>query len=389
MSSTHTKQPTAARIVSQDPIELRDRVTSQEVTLAPGGLNNAVEAENSSPLPILKLLSSGLSFLVAGINDGSLGALIPYILSTYHISTSMISLIYFTTFLGWLVCAATNTHLTKLFPLGTLLAIGASLQLLPHTLRAWNPPFALFVITFFVSGLGQAYQDSHANTFVSTVKGAHRWLGFIHACYGLGLLISPFVATAVAVKTQHQQGRWMLFYLFPLGLSILNLVLVFVAFRDSIHLARDVTPEQQSDPERETRSKAAISEVKQMLKIRDLWVFCLFFFFYLGAATTSGGWIVEFLVKVRHGELSEMGYVPSGSYGGVFLGRLLLAEPTHRYGERRMLLLYAGICLVLQLIFWFVPNLISSIAMFSIMGFFLGPFFAAVSSVVPSGLPGK
>lgn len=119
-----------------------------------------------------------------------------------------------------------------------------------------------------------------------------------------------------------------------------------------------------------------------MLKIHDLWVFCLFFFFHVGAATTSGGWIVEFLVKVRHGELAEMGYVPSGSYGGLFLGRLLLAEPTHRYGEKRMLLLYAGICLVLQLIFWLVPNLISSIAMFSIMGFFMGPFFAAVGVVV-------
>jgi hypothetical protein len=46
-----------------------------------------------------------------------------------------------------------------------------------------------------------------------------------------------------------------------------------------------------------------------------------------------------------------------------------------------MLLLYAGICLVLQLLFWLVPSLTSSIIMFSIMGFFLGPFFAAVSGM--------
>lgn len=298
-------------------------------------------------------------------------------LNTYHISTSMISLIYFTTFLGWLLCAITNTHLTKLFPLGTLLAIGAAIQILPHALRAWTPPFALYAVTFFISGLGQAYQDSHANTFVSTVKGAHLWLGFIHASYGLGLLVSPFVATAVAVKTQHEaDGKWMLFYLFPLGLSVLNLVLVLIAFRDSVHFKQ---PPSQRDDEHEGGSRTAVSEIKQMLKIRDLWIFCLFFFFYLGVCMASGGWIVEFLVKIRHGELTEMGYVPSGFYGGVFLGRLLLAEPTHRYGENNMLLLYAGICFVLQLVFWFVPNLVSSIAMFSAMGFFLGPFFAAVS----------
>jgi len=174
----------------------------------------------------------------------------------------------------------------------------------------------------------------------------------------------------------------MLFYLFPLGLSTGNLVLVLLAFRDSVHF-KDDTPVQ----EEESRSRTAMSEVKQMLKIRDLWVFCLFFFFYLGTCTTSGGWIVEFLVRVRHGNLSEMGYVPSGSYGGIFLGRLLLAEPTHRFGERWMLLLYAGICFVLQLVFWLVPNLISSIAMFSIMGFFLGPFFAAGVSVASKIFP--
>ncbi|KAH8667624.1 major facilitator superfamily domain-containing protein [Tricladium varicosporioides] len=347
--------------------------------------NVCVESAPPSLLT-LKLLSSGSSFFVAGINDGSLGALLPYMLSTYHISTSMISLIYFTTFLGWLVCAITNTHLSKFFPLGSLLAMGALLQVIPHVLRVWKPPFALFVITFFISGIGQAYQDSHANTFVSTVKGAHRWLGFIHACYGLGLLISLFVATAVAVKTQNGDGRWMLFYLFPLGLSVLSLVLVLIAFRDSVHLKKYPVSHQQPNEE-EGRSRAAMTEVKQMLKIREFWVFCLFFFFYLGVCTTSGGWIVEYLVRVRHGNLSEMGYVPSGSYGGIFLGRLLLAEPTHRFGESRMLLLYAGICFAFQLVFWFVPNLISSIAMFSIMGFFLGPFFAAGVSVASKIFP--
>ncbi len=93
------------------------------------------------------------------------------------------------------------------------------------------------------------------------------------------------------------------------------------------------------------------------------------------------GWVVEYLVTIRHGQLSKIGFVPAGSYAGIFLGRLFLAEPTHRFGERRMLLLYAGICLVLQLLFWLVPSLTSSIIMFSIMGFFLGPFFAAVSGM--------
>lgn len=74
-----------------------------------------------------------------------------------------------------------------------------------------------------------------------------------------------------------------------------------------------------------------------------------------------------------------MGYVPAGYNGGMFLGRVILAEPTHRFGERRMLSIYAALCFVMQLIFWLVPNVISSAVAFSLMGFLLGPAFAGVS----------
>ena len=42
---------------------------------------------------LFKLASAGLSFLCAGLNDGSLGALIPYILRSYHIDTDLVSVV--------------------------------------------------------------------------------------------------------------------------------------------------------------------------------------------------------------------------------------------------------------------------------------------------------
>jgi fucose permease len=85
---------------------------------------------------------------------------------------------------------------------------------------------------------------------------------------------------------------------------------------------------------------------------------------------------VTYLVEVRDGNVAEMGYVPAGYYGGAFLGRLLLAEPTHKFGERRMILLYAVICLAMQLVFWLVPNIVAGAVTISLLGFFSGPFFA-------------
>lgn len=51
-----------------------------------------------------------------------------------------------------------------------------------------------------------------------------------------------------------------------------------------------------------------------------------------------------------------MGYIPTGFYGGAFLGRLVLAEPTYRLGERRMIFIYAALCAGLELVFWLLVH---------------------------------
>ena len=83
-----------------------------------------------------------------------------------------------------------------------------------------------------------------------------------------------------------------------------------------------------------------------------------------------------------------MGYVQTGYYGGAFLGRILLAEPTHRYGERTMILIYTVLCLALQLVFWLVPSIIAGAVAISFLGFFSGPFFATGVSMGSKLFPG-
>ena len=257
-----------------------------------------------------------------------------------------------------------NTHLCQFLDLGSMLALGAAFQIVSHALRAWKAPFPLYAIAFCFATVGQAFQDTHANTYVSGVGGAHRWLAFIHAMYMAGCLTGPLVATAVA--SAGETSRWYLFYLFPLGLGVVNLVWVLGAYRDSLYIMRKKgaeTAAPSSDEaaaegaaaaitEKASRNKNALNLIKVTLGSRNVWLISLFFFFFIGAALTASGWVVEYLVVVRHGELSKMGYVPVGYNGGAFLGRLLLAEPTFRLGERRMITLYIVLCIGFQLMFW-------------------------------------
>ncbi|KAJ0417244.1 major facilitator superfamily domain-containing protein [Aspergillus carlsbadensis] len=273
--------------------------------------------ETEAPPPqrlILKLISAGFAFFVAGINDGSLGPLIPHIRESYGIKEDKIAIVYAATFCGWF--------------LGIFLALGAAFEVLAQVLRAWVPPLPLFAVTFVFASLGQGYQDTHANTFVASIKAGHRWLAFIHAMYMAGCLVGPFVATAVA-----SSSGWNLFYLVPLGLGLLNLVLVLYAFYDTLRFKH--RPETLEVEGQQSNMQNALREMQKTLALPGVWVLSLYFFFFLGAVITASGWTVEYLIQVRDGDPDNMG----------------------------------------------VPNIITAAVAISLFGFFSGPFLATGISV--------
>ncbi|KAK4085056.1 uncharacterized protein Triagg1_46 [Trichoderma aggressivum f. europaeum] len=337
------------------------------------------------PLPIFKILVSGFSFFCAGLDSATLGPLVPHILDAFSIGTGHIAIIYASIFAGWLLAALTNPFLAAHLHLGKLLLIGALFQVLAQTLRPWAP-YSLFFATFFFQALGMAFQDTHSNTYVSAVRDSHRWLSFIHAMYALGGLVGPLISTAIATAEGGREGGWRMVYYVTLGTCALNLVAVALAFGDTLFLMKSQSAEAQRE---ERRNKEALQEVGQLLKLKNVWLMSAFYFFQSGAWSTSGGWVVEYITQRRHGKLSQVGYLPTGFWAGVVLGRTLLAEPTFRLGEQRMILLYSLATLVLQLLFWLLPNLVASATAYALMGFFFGPYFATGMRVSAKIIPRK
>src|ERR1700761_6993139 len=227
-----------------------------------------------------------------------------------------------------------------------------------------TPPYWLFALSFFFASLAQAFQDTQANTFVSSISASHLWLGLIHAMYTLGLLIAPLVASSIAVN---RPNKWAIYYAVPIGVGMLNIVLTTTAFFTLSDIWRIVSrrgnrrqAESTSQPsaietatpedERATRGirtqgrlAQAKEEMKETLRVKSVWLLSLFFMLYLGASFTIGGWIVQYLSTVRNLPLSVAGYIPTAFSSGSFLGRLLLPHPTHTLlgGEHYMLSIYS------------------------------------------------
>ena len=67
---------------------------------------------------------------------------------------------------------------------------------------------------------------------------------------------------------------------------------------------------------------------------RVTWLCALFLLGYVGVEVALGGWIVKFMLEVRHGGDFASGMVATGFWMGITIGRVILGFVTPRLGEK-------------------------------------------------------
>ena len=81
------------------------------------------------------------------------------------------------------------------------------------------------------------------------------------------------------------------------------------------------------------------------------------------------------MTKVRNAANFKAGASSTGFWAGMTIGRVGLSFLTSRLGEFRSVIIYLGISIAFQLVFWLVPNFIVSAIAVAFLGMFIGPMF--------------
>lgn len=71
-----------------------------------------------------------------------------------------------------------------------------------------------------------------------------------------------------------------------------------------------------------------------MPSARVCWLTAMFLLGYVGIEVALGGWIVTFMINVRHGAPFSSGMTETGFWLGITVGRLVLGFVTPRIGEK-------------------------------------------------------
>ncbi len=331
---------------------------------------------SETALPRAQIALSFFAFILVGVVDGAVGVLLPSLQAFYRVDKATVSLIFLCSTAGYSIAAFSSGPLTEVFGRRRLLALGAVAVLVATLMISRTPPFPALLAAALVGGFGIATLDAGLNAFFAGLPRGTSLLNYLHAFFGVGAFLGPFVASTLLAANRPWNEAYLLWAI--LAAAVLVALLRF--------FPRTAHPDARTG-----RDAAGGNILAATLRLRVVWFAALFLLFYVGAEITAGNWSYSYLTELHRQPTLLSGWAVSGYWLGVTAGRLSLAQLAVRWGqsERRLIALCIGGFAVTGLLpLWIAPTVAAMPALF-LAGFWLGPIFPTVIALVPSLVPAR
>ncbi|KAF3802332.1 hypothetical protein GCG54_00003791 [Colletotrichum gloeosporioides] len=246
-------------------------------------------------------------------------------------------------------------------------------------------PYPAVVFGFFLTGFAISINIALTNTFCSSLTDSVRALGAISASYGLGGTVGPLLATIIASKGMQS---WAWYYTLPLGLAFFTIGFSAWSFwryaqeRESDNATNTEMPTLSG-----TEPRMQMPKSVSILKSRTVLLGASFIFAYQGAEVSIAGWVVSFLIDSRQADPDTIGFVSSGFWAGITVGRFLMFLFKSKVNERLFVYLATVGAVVFELLVWLVPNIVGPAISVAIVGLLLGPIYPCAISLFMQDLP--
>ncbi|KAL2070734.1 hypothetical protein VTL71DRAFT_13760 [Oculimacula yallundae] len=384
--------PSASQLASgaQTPREPADLEMSRPASPVNEHEVDALQSFSYPPMNRYRMLSVCLMNFAQGLSDSAPGALIPYAERHYNIGYAVVSLIFVTNAIGFISAAFFVDAIRARLGRARTLILAQSLIACGYIPIVCTPPWPVVIASFFFLGFGMAVSLAMGNVFAANLYNGTKMLGAMHGSYGIGGTIGPLIATAMVT-----QGNlvWSRFYFLPLSITLFNGVFAAWSFwryeaeagMSLLNPLEIIAPRRDNNgtqgPESKIKIKEQMTNMLQSFKSKTVILGALFIFAYQGAEVSISGWVISFLITARHGDPASVGYVTSGFWAGITLGRFFLSHPAHKIGEKLFVYVMVIGAAVFELLVWLVPNVIGNAVAVSIVGLLLGPVYPCATVI--------
>jgi FHS family Na+ dependent glucose MFS transporter 1 len=282
---------------------------------------------------------STLAYFVAFIGLGSftavLGPSLPYLAENTQSRLSEIGFLFTARSFGYLLGSFRLGRTFDRLPGHAVLVTVLMIMAVMISLAPIISTFWLLTLILFILGIGEGALDIGTNLLLVWTQHdrASPYLNALHFFFGLGAAVGPIL---VAQAILHSGGISWAFW----GLAIYLIPLL-------IWLARLPSPVAQGQTEEERRVEARVGPII---------LISLFFFLYVGAEASFGGWIFTYTTTLGLGDVISAGYLTSAFWGALTLGRLFGIPIAARVTSQKILFIDLFGCLVSMVIILAFPD---------------------------------
>ena len=273
------------------------------------------------------------AFIVLGLMAAILGPTLPDLAENTGSLLSEISFLFVARSLGYMLGSLFLGRLYDRFPghrvgVGVLVVAAATLFLVPLVPLLW-----LLTAVLFVLGLAEGTLDLGANIMLVWVHGKEvgPYMNGLHFFFGVGAFLSPIIAAqAILISGSITWAYWLL--------ALLALPLAVWFWR-------------LPSPVREASDQGGETGSQNTLMIA---LIAFFFFLYVGAELSFGGWIFTYTLETGLSEAQLAALLTSAFWGALTVGRLLSVPLAARIRPRWLIfgdLLGCALSLVIILLF--------------------------------------
>lgn len=264
------------------------------------------------------------AFVALGLAEAALGTTLPGLAEQTQTGLREISVLFVARSLGYLLGALLGGHLYDRMPghpvmAAVLVGITLSLALIPVMPALW-----LLSLVLLLLGVAQSTLDVGGNTLLVWVhrREVGPFMNGLHFFFGVGAFLSPIVvARAILLSGGISWAYWILALLTaPAALWLLR-------------LPSPVSPHTTTD--------APTGRTNYLMVV----LVSLFFFLFVGAEISFGGWIFSYAVALNLTGEASAAYLTAGFWGALTVSRLLAVPIAARFRPRNILLADLLVCM--------------------------------------------
>lgn len=311
------------------------------------------------------------AFIAIGIAESGLGVLLPSILDTFNLTPATVTFLFVSQITGYVLAALSSSLISSHVGFASMLLVAAITLTTALVAYALAFVWLVMVAVGILLGLSIGLIDAGINTYIVGNRREAKWIGLLHAFYGVGALLGPAIATTLLIVGL----TWRQIYLVIASIVALLIVGIVWIIRIRYPPMMGKLAASNTNP---------LANLQLVLRTPSVLLAGLFLLVDIGIEASMSNWTYTVQHISRQIPASSAGYSVSALWLGFTLSRVALGLLVSWFGAVRLINVSLVMLILGLLCWWLLPGHWFSLPL---IGFAMAAIFPTTIWLMPKRVP--